>query len=408
MSTTLYAKYWQTLRPLRKVGKLRGVISIPAFDVDMGPPEVSYYSQNAQWNNAAVAVALIDGTGLTLECWAKIPAGSRLQDIRLVGVNNNLLIVHSDMTVTGRFSNGAPVNATSATPAVPRGEWFHIATTCDGTIVNVYVNFVLVATTAFTGTLSTTSTNVSLANTLNGQNQVGCSINEVRVWNYARTIDQLQFAAYTNRDISGVIDVGLNAYFPFNEGTGASIANQVAAKAFSLAENPYGGGNPAWVSDDGYPYRLGASYISGWFLIDTSGKSFSLKYPVRRPSLLVNFVPCISWIEVPGEVIRYRLWTQTSLPPDSVFDVWPLIPFYNGEVIPDGAKIEIWNLDGERDVVLSEAIDIDTSILNIVSDPDTTTQTATATLATPIVSDIAATFPISFPMTFDQPQTSFP
>ena len=403
-----YAKYWQTLRPLRKVGKLRGVISIPAFDVDMGPPEVSYYSQNSQWNNAAVGVALIDGTGLTLECWAKIPAGTRTQDIRLIGINNNLLIVHSDMTVTGRFSNGAPINATTVNPAVPRSEWFHIAATCDGATVNVYVNFALVASTAFTGTLSTTSTNVSLANTLNGQNQVGLLINEVRGWNYARSLEQLRYAAYTNRDISGVIDIGLNLYFPFNEGTGASITNAIAAKAFNLAENPYGGGNPAWVDDDSYPYRLGASYISGWFLIDSSGKSFSLKFPVRKPSLLVNFVPVVSWIEVPGEVIRYRLWTQNSLPPDSVFDVWPLIPFYNGEVIPDGAKIEIWNLDGERDVVLTSAIDIDTSILNIVSDPETTTQTATATLPTPIVSDIAATFPISFPMTFDQPQTSFP
>ena len=398
--------FWQTLRPIRKVGKLRGVVEVPTFSVPTGPDNTCFKMEDGYWDEGGtISVDLFDAAGATMEGWVKIPPGLIATTLQIVdGIHG--LYVNPDMTITARFRNTVPTifNATS-TIAINRNEWNHVAATCDGTTIYIYVNFVLAGSLAFTGSLKTNNGSVfRIMDTFN--NTCGMLCNEIRTWSVARTLTQIQQAAYSPRNVDGTIDVGLTSYWPLDEGTGTTISNQVPATTFDLTYTSYSALSAQWVLDDSYPYKLGASYIAGWFLLDTSGRSFSFKFPATKPTADVNFVLCVSWVDADtGDVMRYRMWTQESVG-DFLFDPFTTIALYNGELIPDGAKLEVWNLDGDRSVDLTTTIDIDTSILNVVTDPNTTTQTATATLASPIVTNIAEAFPLTpFHLTFEDPQT---
>jgi len=393
------AQFWQTLRPLRKVGKLRGVITVPAFEEACGPDDVSYYSLNSEWWNANIgAVTLLDGTGITMEAWIKVLGLNRAQNINVMrfGLHRIELSTVGVPVVTLDRNAMTPL-AVAATGPVPVYQWVHIAATCDGTNVYLYVNFELVASSALGGTLDTTASDIYIGDTGNSTgNSTGIQLNEVRQWNYARTLEQLELAAYAQR---GSVDVGLNSYFPFHDGTGTTtISNEIAAKAYDLTPNPHTGDGSGWVDDDSCPYYLGASYYPLQFAIDTDSQAYSLKYPARKPYASVNFVPCIRWTE-DGEVKRYRLWDAIT-----GFDAAPEIPEYHGERIPDGSFLEIWNLDGNRTVLLTEAFDIETSILHVVENATTTARTSDATPAAN--TELAEPFPLTpFPLQFNTQQT---
>lgn len=393
------AQFWQTLRPLRKVGKLRGVIIVPEFNEACGPSNISYYSVNSEWTSPNIApVVLLDGTGITMEAWIKVPGLNRAQNINIMrfGLHRIELSTLGVPSVTLDRNAMAALTVT-APSAVPMVQWVHIAATCDGTNVYLYVNFELVASSALGGTLDTTAADIYIGDTgTSTGNSTGVQFNEVRQWNYARTLEQLELAAYSPR---GSVDVGLNSYFPFHDGTGTTtIPNEITAKAYDLTPNPHAGDMSEWLDDDSYPYAMGASYYPLQFAIDTDGQYYSLKYPARKPYASVNFVPCIRWTEG-GEVKRYRLWDAIT-----GFDAAPEIPEYRGERIPDGSFLEIWNLDGNRTVLLTEAFDLETSILHVVENATTTARTSDAT---PVANTLLAEpFPLTpFPLQFDTQQT---
>lgn len=395
-------QFWQTLRPVRKVGKTRAIITVPVFDsIQTGPDNTTYFSQNSYWNNGAISSGLFGGTGITIEAWVKCPPGLLATHYFLVN-NTHAIQINSNMTLRVSFRNTVPtVFIVDTILSLNRNEWNHVAAVCDGTNIYIYVNFKLDSITAFVGTLANNNgTILRLMDTFN--NTCGMKANEFRFWNVARTLDQIKFAAFTTRDISGTMDVGLQGYWPMTEGTGTTIANKIAAHPITLTLTTYGGGNPAWDLNDSYPYNLGASFVAGQFAIDTSGKSFSIKFPVKKPYSTVNFVPCIRWLDNDGiTVYRYKLWSVSQ-----GFDVAPTVRMYHGQLIPDGAILEIWDLTGSNDraVVLTEAFDIMTSILYVTTDANSTAKTSAATFTT-INKAISASFPWIFPVVFNEEKT---
>lgn len=404
------ALFWQTLRPIRKVGKLRGIIEIPTFTAACGPANYSRQWFGSYYDGTATAVAgVFPSIAMTYEAWVKPLSGiigpAKAYIFRTSSVTDSVL-VNADRTVRFALHTAASgtVQVTSAAN-LSVDTWNHVACTWDGTTMQIYINGVLDANTgALAGTLNAApGAQYRLLDYFNGGGgQAAMKCNELRIWNVCRTQQQILAAMHGPRDISGNIDVGLVGYWPLNEGVGNTITNRIAANAFVLTYTSYGAPDATvWDLLDSYPYKLGASFFPIVFPIDTSGKSFSLKSPVRKPYIGVNFVPCIRWIDPTDGVTvkRYRLWDGPK-----EFDVSPYPPPYIGQKIPSLAYLEIWNFDGNSTVDLTSVVDLETSILHVVTAANATTQTADAVVTGN--TKLGEAFPLTpFPLVFDDQQT---
>jgi len=75
---------------------------------------------------------------------------------------------------------------------------------------------------------------------------------------------------------------------------------------------------------------------------------------------------------------------------------------YTGQRLPTTFTLEIWHKDGEINTLLSEAVNLQTSTLRVVTTTDYGTLNADTTIV--IDEDIYTPFPFAFPLTFDQPR----
>ena len=112
-----------------------------------------------------------------------------------------------------------------ATPAILGTDaWYHVAGVYDGTTMKIYVNGILQNTTDVTGTFTPgTGVVMNLGDnpTWPGRFWNGV-IDEVRIWNVARTGQEIQDNLAT--ELTGT-ETGLVAYYPMNEGEGDTIAD---------------------------------------------------------------------------------------------------------------------------------------------------------------------------------------
>lgn len=75
---------------------------------------------------------------------------------------------------------------------VPTGQWTHVAVTYDGAHRIHYINGEQVIVFVETGTLPTTPSNVRIGSDVSWDHQPQGSVDEVRLWNYARTVEQIR------------------------------------------------------------------------------------------------------------------------------------------------------------------------------------------------------------------------
>lgn len=95
--------------------------------------------------------------------------------------------------------------------------WHHIAATHDGTTLKVYIDGLEVGTVA--KTLNTTGTQINIGHRSDNTEQFQGNIDEVRIWNVARTAAQI--AGSRSCELAGN-ETGLVAYYNFNLGVDAS------------------------------------------------------------------------------------------------------------------------------------------------------------------------------------------
>jgi hypothetical protein len=219
----------------------------------------------------------VSGLGaFTLEGWIyPATAGSR---IGFFGQNDAIEFGFSDATtITGYTANSGGSNSVTwafDNSTFPMNTWHHVAFTADGTNMRLYVDGLLKATAA--NALSNYGTSADLFN-IGGSvwdatgNNLNGAIDEVRVWNVARTQSQIQ--AMMNNEPDPALQSGLLAYYTFNQGITAgdntgllSVTDIAAANNGTLMNMALSGSSSNFIAQK-----------SGLFILPLSWTSFTAK-----------------------------------------------------------------------------------------------------------------------------------
>ncbi len=125
----------------------------------------------------------------------------------------------------------------SSSGAMVTGQWYHVAATYDGTTMKLYLNGNLVASNPKTGSIGNSTTSLYLGNCqLDLARGFDGKMDEVRIWNVARTQSQIQ--SNKNKTVS-TTSSGLVGYYMLDEGTGTKLVNKKTnTYAGDLANGP--------------------------------------------------------------------------------------------------------------------------------------------------------------------------
>ncbi len=130
--------------------------------------------------------------------------------------------------------------------------WYHVAGTYDGTTMRLYLDGVEVATNASLGANDVIFTGDNLDLKIGAMEGVAPSLNhnrgmldEVRVWNYARSA--VQIGALYDEELSGS-QTGLVAYYDFNDAAGSTLTELVSSRNGTLTNMDLTGATGNWAS----------------------------------------------------------------------------------------------------------------------------------------------------------------
>ncbi len=188
----------------------------------------------------------------TIETWAKTTStsGTKVMIGRLAGINDFWLGV-SNNKITFSLIGGPDINSTTN---FADGNWHHIAVVRNTGVVSLYINGVLEGSQTNAGTM-TINGNLTIGN-FNGGYYFPGSMDEVRIWNNART--QCEINTYKNCEIP-TNATGLVANYHFNQGNAAvnntgltsltdATSNNIAGSLTYFALN---GATSNWVAPGG-------------------------------------------------------------------------------------------------------------------------------------------------------------
>lgn len=173
---------------------------------------------------------------LTLETWVYVD-NFATDWVRLVGKGGLTDRTYGMWLSTTGFIKfqiyGAPNYDLDTPPGViSTGQWHHVAVTRTGSDMNIYVDGVLQANGTYSGVGATTTQPFTIGGELVVHDQLDGRQDEVRVWNVGRT--QAEIIADMTNCLNGD-EPGLVAYYPIEQGTGASdVLDLVSAKNGSL------------------------------------------------------------------------------------------------------------------------------------------------------------------------------
>lgn len=164
----------------------------------------------------------------------------RLGDASLA--NNKLQFVVSINNVQQKLASATALNANT---------WYHVAATYDGSNMKIYINGVLDATKAQTGSVNSTGA-FNVGYLYNTSRNFNGKIDEVRVWK--RALSQTEISQ--NMCNVSVPATSLAAYWKFNEGSGSTVQD-TSGNGVTLTLTGVDASN--WVTD--LPCTTGSSAL---------------------------------------------------------------------------------------------------------------------------------------------------
>ena len=229
-------------------------------------------------------------TALTLEAWVNPANTSGVKYIISKGDDDQaaghygLLLIDNKVQFMVEFSSGL-----LSTIGIAPNTWTHVAGTWDGSTMNLYINGVLNATKSFTGSngglkpANTFPLLIGSASPLTLQYQMVGQIDEVRIWNTAKS--ELKLQAGKDKEISGNSQ-GLVGYYRMNEGTGTTIAD---ASSYAHHGTLAGTTLPLWVPSTSPIVQPGV--ILAYADAGSCSKAVTIQSPARTDNCgVVSFV----------------------------------------------------------------------------------------------------------------------
>jgi hypothetical protein len=136
--------------------------------------------------------------GITLEAWVKRNDANRFESIVCNGWQQSYCLSFAGSKVRLQTSGGASFMDSQG--SVPAGTWTHVAATYDGTTQKIYINGVLDSVHTYPGSVGQASNTplgigVDLVNDFM-QNYFNGRIDTVRIWNYARSAQDIRAAMF--------------------------------------------------------------------------------------------------------------------------------------------------------------------------------------------------------------------
>ncbi|MBM2815176.1 MAG: hypothetical protein HW421_1938, partial [Ignavibacteria bacterium] len=185
------------------------------------------------------------GTGnMTIEAWVNSSNMSNVNSIIRKTGDYNLYMANGKLYAE-YWPNGIG-NSTwrlvTGTNNIPANTWTHVAFVLNAGTPSLYINGVFESSSVSNGNISgTENLNIGMS-TIYNQTFIG-TIDEVRVWNTARTSTELN--ASKNSYLAGN-ETGLVGYWSFNEGSGSTTADNQTNRLNNgtLNNNTWTSGNP--------------------------------------------------------------------------------------------------------------------------------------------------------------------
>lgn len=184
-------------------------------------------------------------SSITIEAWVNKYANVQWASVLTKGDTDPL----TDNNYTLHFASTGGMIFTGATQAnsslvFPLNEWHHVAVTWDGSLIKFYIDSTLdTAVTSFAGPLISNDHSLIIGADFPGTDEYFPGrLDEVRVWNVARTQQQIQ--DYMHQPLTGT-ETGLVAYWKFDDGSGSTLNDASASGNTGTLMN-----NPTWVLSD--------------------------------------------------------------------------------------------------------------------------------------------------------------
>ena len=201
---------------------------------------------NGSTNYISFATSPAYNSTFTLEAWIKSTSSAIEREIASwgnTGTNHNVQFRMNSGKLEFGIFDGSNWSSTSSSGSINTGNWMHVAVVKNGTNVTLYINGVADATG--TNNTSPTLNQFEIGNWIAAGNQQNSyfpgNIRDVRVWNVARTVTEIN----TNKAaILAGTETGLVRYFKINEGTGSAITNSVSGGAYPGVINNTANWNP--------------------------------------------------------------------------------------------------------------------------------------------------------------------
>jgi hypothetical protein len=359
-------QFWQRTDRSVVVDKLKKTLTIPSFgSLVCGKAHGSIFFDFNSWNQIAPSFskASLDSitATLTAEIWFKpIRIGQTsgathqlLKANKTSDVSDCIGIQFYDYPADGTKdgaiqafivnSGSTKYTALSAVNLIRWNEWQCISITFDsvGLLLSVYLDGVLIATHATTGTISGASKLFGVGSAVNTSTEADSLfvgyIGDVRIWNQVLTSEEVLQRYNKPRGVDGVIDANLRAYFRFTELSGLTITSAVGNAITATLTNPY----QTWSTTQKAPIIFGASFIVASYHVSIE-QDFSFRFPVSKPTTDCNFELHVSWTDRHGDFQRRKFWQVEGV------DIAPSVAVYGGERIESDFTLEIFQRRWQR------------------------------------------------------------
>jgi len=169
----------------------------------------------------SIGAPIASASSYTKEAWVYATLASGNNNI--ISSNSSPFWINGGILLAGQAGNFSAVSDVSG---FTLNQWVHVAVTYDApsTTMKLYRNGTLVATN--TSVPAYTNENVFIGSHQGSGSFFQGNIDEVRIWNTARTQAQLKATMYKGPSVT---DVNLIAYYKCNDGSGATLTDAKAS-----------------------------------------------------------------------------------------------------------------------------------------------------------------------------------